>query len=454
MSLFQGQRGAANGLAPLNGSSLLEASYLAAGINANLLADGSVSNTEFQYLDGVTSNIQTQINNLVTGIVSYEAVAMAAVNVTISNPGTDVFDGVTVTSGQFIFLGINQSTAADRGLYVFNGPSSPLTRAPNYNTWNQVVGSRIFINTGGTDYANTIWNNTNQEGGTLGTTGITYVQSYNNCVAGTNITITGNVVATSLTPSFTSETLTANTNFLVAGTLNTLTFTMASLTASRVVTFPDAASNTVRPLGIRTANAFVTYIDATGTQSLAMAALDGLSDVTITTPVAANLLTFNGTVWVNVALSGGVTINSSGVATLGNSAVTGQVLTGYSSTTGTITSSDTILSAIGKLNGNIGAAAGTPVIQAAVSANATMATGSGNAPQFLNVITNNGVTITLPAANAVTPGIYYTVTSNNVTGTIVAAAGSDTISGLASVTLSGAYDSLSVWSNGVDQWFI
>jgi len=35
---------------------------LSTGINANKLANGSVSNTEFQYLDGVTSAIQTQID--------------------------------------------------------------------------------------------------------------------------------------------------------------------------------------------------------------------------------------------------------------------------------------------------------------------------------------------------------------------------------------------------------
>lgn len=36
---------------------------IATGIDAAKIADGSVSNTEFQYLDGVTSSIQTQINS-------------------------------------------------------------------------------------------------------------------------------------------------------------------------------------------------------------------------------------------------------------------------------------------------------------------------------------------------------------------------------------------------------
>ena len=35
----------------------------AAAIDASKIANGSVSNTEFQYLDGVTSAIQTQINS-------------------------------------------------------------------------------------------------------------------------------------------------------------------------------------------------------------------------------------------------------------------------------------------------------------------------------------------------------------------------------------------------------
>lgn len=39
---------------------------LTTGINANKIANGSVSNTEFQYLDGATSNIQTQINSNTT----------------------------------------------------------------------------------------------------------------------------------------------------------------------------------------------------------------------------------------------------------------------------------------------------------------------------------------------------------------------------------------------------
>lgn len=40
--------------------------YLAAGINADKLADGSVSNTELQYINSVTSNVQDQLDTKVT----------------------------------------------------------------------------------------------------------------------------------------------------------------------------------------------------------------------------------------------------------------------------------------------------------------------------------------------------------------------------------------------------
>lgn len=44
-------------------------SYASKGLNfdANQIANGSVSNTEFQYLDGVSGNIQTQMNSKMTG---------------------------------------------------------------------------------------------------------------------------------------------------------------------------------------------------------------------------------------------------------------------------------------------------------------------------------------------------------------------------------------------------
>jgi hypothetical protein len=54
-------------------SGTLNVSRLPNNINALKIANSTVSNTEFQYLNGVTSNIQTQIDNVSGGITSVEA---------------------------------------------------------------------------------------------------------------------------------------------------------------------------------------------------------------------------------------------------------------------------------------------------------------------------------------------------------------------------------------------
>jgi hypothetical protein len=40
-------------------------------MDSTKIADGSVSNTEFQYLNGATSNIQTQLTDLEAQIIAY-----------------------------------------------------------------------------------------------------------------------------------------------------------------------------------------------------------------------------------------------------------------------------------------------------------------------------------------------------------------------------------------------
>ncbi len=52
------------------------------------------------------------------------------------------------------------------------------------------------------------------------------------------------------------------------------------------------------------------------------------------------------------SLSGGATVGATGVVTLGNSSVITQLLTGYSAASGTVSSSDTILGALQKIDGN------------------------------------------------------------------------------------------------------
>ena len=50
--------------------------YIGTGINANKLANGSVSNTELQYINSLTSNAQTQIDSK-AGNATVTAMAIA-----------------------------------------------------------------------------------------------------------------------------------------------------------------------------------------------------------------------------------------------------------------------------------------------------------------------------------------------------------------------------------------
>lgn len=56
-------------------------------------------------------------------------VATAIVNIDTSLPSTSVFGGITVTVGQYVRLAF-QTSADESGVWVFNGPSNPMTVAP------------------------------------------------------------------------------------------------------------------------------------------------------------------------------------------------------------------------------------------------------------------------------------------------------------------------------------
>ncbi len=82
------------------------------------------------------------------------------------------------------------------------------------------------------------------------------------------------------------------------------------------------------------------------------AALDAKQSTSLTN---THILVGNGSgVATDVAMSSGATISNTGVVTLGNTAVTGQAITGYVSGAGTVSATDTLLQAIQKLNGNDG----------------------------------------------------------------------------------------------------
>lgn len=152
------------------------------------------------------TNIQS-ISNL-QGFVAFAA--KAAVDIAISNPGTNTFDGVVISNGGYLFLDSSIQTSnggVNAGGWVFNGLSNPLTRVPTMSTFNDIRSTNIYIAAGAT-YANIRYFNGNAAGGVVGVTPIIYFAWNTAYAAGTNIVLDGNTFKTSLTPSFTSVTLT------------------------------------------------------------------------------------------------------------------------------------------------------------------------------------------------------------------------------------------------------
>ena len=95
---------------------------------------------------------------------------------------------------------------------------------------------------------------------------------------------------------------------------------------------------------------------------------------------SANIFVGNGSnVAAGVAMSGEASIDNAGAVTLDNDSVIAKVLTGFSSTTGTVSSSDSILSALEKLAGNVAALDSAVILKGSWDASSGSFPGSGSA---------------------------------------------------------------------------
>ncbi len=196
--------------------------------------------TELNYVDGVTSAIQTQLDaklaksggtmtgaiamgtNKITGLGTptdatdavtkayvdavaeglhvHESVRVAtSANIALANAleDGDTLSGVTLATGDRVLVK-NQTTAAENGIYVVQA-SGQAVRALDFNTAAEVdSGDFVFVTSG--TYANTGWVQTSRPA-TIGTDPITFVQfsGAGTFTAGNGLTIDGsefNVVGT------------------------------------------------------------------------------------------------------------------------------------------------------------------------------------------------------------------------------------------------------------------
>ena len=161
-------------------------------------ANGDATNKS--YVDGLISALPSAYK--------YRNVhAATTANITLSNPGTNTFDGHALTSGQRLLVW-QQSTASQNGIYDFNGSSSALTRSSDSDAWDELTGTLVYVDQG-TTYGDKRFYCTSNTGGTLGSTSVTYVQDTAGTLSPTNF-------VTEETPSGSING--SNTSFTIANT--------------------------------------------------------------------------------------------------------------------------------------------------------------------------------------------------------------------------------------------
>lgn len=139
--------------------------------NQKIINVGTPTNTT----DAAT---KAYVDGLIAGVnqmVSFKAGVRAAstANVSLSTPGTTL-DGVALVAQNRVLLK-NQTAPAENGIYVWTASGSALTRAIDFDNWTEIPGSAVIVEEG-TTQADTLWISTANDGGTIGTTAITFSQ--------------------------------------------------------------------------------------------------------------------------------------------------------------------------------------------------------------------------------------------------------------------------------------
>ncbi len=270
--------------------------------------------TELNYVDGVTSAIQTQMDAKAplasptfTGTVTVptptnstdaatkayvdavteglhihpSAVAATTANITLATDveNGDTLDGITLATGNRILIK-NQTTQSENGIYVVAASGAP-SRATDFDAPAEIDGGDFVFVTGGTVNDNTGWVQTNIVG-TVGTDAIAFTQfsGAGTYSAGTGLTLTGSVFSINTGTTVDLSTAQTLTNKTIDGSSNTVSNVAISTAVSglgtNVATFLGTPSS---------ANLASAVTDETGTGGLVFATAPTLTNAVAVNPV-------------------------------------------------------------------------------------------------------------------------------------------------------------------------
>jgi hypothetical protein len=191
--------------------------------------------------------------------------AMSTTNVNKANPGTAIFDGVTLSVGQRLFL-VGQTATADNGPWVFNGSGVALSRPADFDTSAEIVSGATFFVDQGTVNSDSNWTLVSSGPYVLGTTGLTFSQtsSLGQINVGTGMTKNGNTINLALSArlTFNGNNIDLAPGIIAPGQYTKVTFdTYGRATAGASATAADVgaqtASNELTGLAALSANGIV-----------------------------------------------------------------------------------------------------------------------------------------------------------------------------------------------------
>jgi len=238
----------------VNSSKIVDDSIVNADINssaaiaATKIHDGSISNTEFGYLNGVSSAIQTQIdtkaattyvNDAVAGLrtrIICRAATTANVDLTADLQNGDSLDGITLSTGNRVLVK-NQSTDSQNGIYTVVS-SGTAGRDSQFDAIGELAGQMVIIQEGSSN-ADKFFLCTTDSDATLGSDSITFTLITPQNVG--DVTLTG-------TQTLTNKTIIASNNTIGLDTLDIDggTDISADLSTSDLIIVDDGAGGTNR----------------------------------------------------------------------------------------------------------------------------------------------------------------------------------------------------------------
>lgn len=115
--------------------------------------------------------VHEQLTAAIEGLSWKDNVRVAStVTVTIAAPGAAI-DVVTLSNGDRVLLK-NQTAQTENGIYIFNGAATPMTRALDSNTFDELESAVVTVDEG-TVGAGTTWRQT-QVNGVIGTNNVVW----------------------------------------------------------------------------------------------------------------------------------------------------------------------------------------------------------------------------------------------------------------------------------------